>query len=99
MTWWRATAVRNCGAAARHAALRLPGGAENVRQQVGCARIDLPAELGFEQKLAVTVSVGGAWYRDQESPQTLVDRADRALYQSKENGRNKVTWESRQTGS
>ena len=73
--------------------------AENVRQQVSYSKIELPEELGFDQKLAVTVSVGGAWYRDQESPQTLVDRADRALYQSKENGRNKVTWESRQTGS
>lgn len=69
--------------------------AENVRQQVSYSKIELPEELGFEQKLAVTVSVGGGWYRDQESPQTLVDRADRALYQSKENGRNKVSWESR----
>ena len=73
--------------------------AENVRQQVGCARIDLPAELGFEQKLAVTVSVGGAWYRDQESPQTLVDQSRPRAVPVKRERSQQGDLGSRQTGS
>lgn len=69
--------------------------AENVRLHVGRALIELPPELGFEQPVMVTVSVGGACYREGESSESLVDRADRALYESKQNGRNRVTWEGR----
>jgi diguanylate cyclase len=69
--------------------------AENVRLHVGQSLIELPRELGFEQPVMVTVSVGGAWYRQGESIESLIDRADRALYESKQNGRNRVTWEGR----
>ena len=46
-----------------------------------------------EQHLTVTISGGIAQYNPQIdfSPKILVDRADKALYQSKENGRNRVT--------
>lgn len=68
--------------------------AETVRLQVAALAIALPEELGFSEPVAVTASLGGAWFREGESAETLVDRADRALYQSKENGRNRVSWEN-----
>jgi diguanylate cyclase len=40
---------------------------------------------------AVTVSVGVAGYRTGESPISLIERADEALYASKRAGRNRVT--------
>jgi diguanylate cyclase len=40
---------------------------------------------------AVTVSVGIAGFRSGESPISLIERADEALYASKRNGRNRVT--------
>ena len=67
--------------------------AENVRLQISAMRITLPEELGFPEPVMVTVSLGGALYREHETLESLVDRSDRALYQSKENGRNRVTWE------
>lgn len=71
--------------------------AENLRQQIERAVIDLAAEAGAQGKLSVTVSIGGAWLREQESTDRFFDRADRALYLSKQNGRNRVTWEGRRT--
>jgi len=38
----------------------------------------------------VTVSVGGAMADPNASPAALVERADQALYQAKQNGRNRV---------
>jgi PleD family two-component response regulator len=42
----------------------------------------------------VTVSIGGATVvpRADDSPQTLVDGADHALYEAKAAGRDKVVW-------
>lgn len=71
--------------------------AENVRANIEQAIISLPEELGIDQPIQVTISIGGAWFREQEATEALVDRADRALYLSKENGRNRVTWENRRT--
>lgn len=73
--------------------------AENVRLHIGRSLIDLPSELGFDRPVDITVSIGGAWFREQEPGEALVERADRALYLSKEGGRNRVTWESRLTES
>ena len=39
----------------------------------------------------VTVSAGVSMLKTEDSPSSLIDRADQALYQSKHNGRNKVT--------
>jgi PleD family two-component response regulator len=54
-------------------------------------------ELAKKEAVSVTVSLGGAWSREGESFEGFVDRADRALYLSKEDGCNKVTWEGRET--
>lgn len=71
--------------------------AENIRASIERCIIHLPVDVSEGKILSVTASLGGGWYRDGESPESLVDRADRALYLSKENGRNRVTWENRQT--
>jgi PleD family two-component response regulator len=68
--------------------------AENVRLHFAQTIIELPADLGYDQPVEVTVSLGGAWYRDREAAEALVERSDKALYRSKENGRNRVTWEN-----
>ena len=42
----------------------------------------------------VTVSVGGAMLQPEDRPQTLFARADRVLYQAKNNGRDRCHWEA-----
>jgi diguanylate cyclase (GGDEF)-like protein/PAS domain S-box-containing protein len=44
-------------------------------------------------RLHVTVSIGGTLLRSTDTRATLVARADRLLYSSKESGRNRFTWE------
>jgi diguanylate cyclase len=68
--------------------------AESVRLHIATHAIQLSAELGFSHTVSVTASLGGAWYRVSESIETLVERADRALYQSKDSGRNRVSWQN-----
>lgn len=43
------------------------------------------------EELRVTLSVGATMYRSGETFTQLIDRADRLLYQSKKDGRNRVT--------
>jgi diguanylate cyclase len=69
--------------------------AENLRATIERSPIRLPEELGPGRTLSVTVSLGGAWLREQEAVEAFVDRADRALYRSKQDGRNRVTWEGK----
>lgn len=51
------------------------------------------ARRGAEQSVRITVSIGLAWYRDGDTPKTLVERADQALYLGKRNGRNQTRTE------
>lgn len=54
------------------------------------------AETRYETKsgnLSVTVSIGVATYREGDDAETLLRRADRALYEAKENGRDRVETE------
>ncbi|SHI12552.1 diguanylate cyclase [Desulfofustis glycolicus] len=44
-----------------------------------------------DQKLQVTVSIGATVIRPGDTMETLVKRADELLYESKDNGRNRVT--------
>ena len=63
--------------------------AEMLRQRVGAARI---RRQNSDQTLArVTISVGLTWHRMDEPSQAFVDRADQALYASKNAGRDRVT--------
>ncbi|HCJ94531.1 MAG TPA: hypothetical protein DHV69_04780 [Sphaerochaeta sp.] len=48
----------------------------------------------------LTVSIGIAQWSLDETPESLMEKADKALYQSKETGRNKLTVyrEAKQSG-
>ncbi len=62
--------------------------AERVRKAVARR----PFEIGSDQPLTVTVSVGVAeWAGGDEPADAMIARADEALYASKNNGRNRVT--------
>ncbi len=60
--------------------------AEKVRVLVEHSRLDLNG-LGVQ----VTISIGGTLLGPKDTPESLVQRADELLYQSKEAGRNRVT--------
>jgi diguanylate cyclase (GGDEF)-like protein len=40
----------------------------------------------------ITVSIGAARYKGDEASEVLIKRADDALYEAKESGRNKVVF-------
>jgi diguanylate cyclase (GGDEF)-like protein len=61
---------------------------ENIRRAVAASPIGLGAVGG---SMAITVSVGiAAFHIDTDSGDSLIARADRALYRAKESGRNRV---------
>lgn len=59
--------------------------AERIRSRIAATPIDLSHEL-----LDVTISMGVAMVKPDEDVNSLVERADKALYNAKENGRNQV---------
>ena len=54
-------------------------------------RLDLKKKSTGESLGKITLSFGVTAYREAEAVEDFIDRADQALYQSKETGRNKVT--------
>ena len=60
--------------------------AEKARILVELSRLDIN-----NQNLTVTVSIGATRLRPDDTPESLVDRADGLMYQSKKAGRNFVT--------
>lgn len=48
-------------------------------------------ETSIEGLPKVTISVGGAYYKPGEDLKSVIEKADKALYNSKEEGRNRVT--------
>ena len=61
---------------------------ERLRSKVATTPIELGGEGGL--RLAITVSGGLAEYWPQESMGELIERADRALYDAKDQGRDRV---------
>jgi len=61
---------------------------ERIRKTVEKKRLVIK---NGEEKIGVTVSVGGTVYKTGEDYNSFVHRADEALYSSKGNGRNRVT--------
>lgn len=57
--------------------------AERIRQAV-------QDDLGTALPFPLTISIGLAQYREDDTLERLVDRADRALYHAKQSGRNRV---------
>jgi diguanylate cyclase len=55
--------------------------AENIRSNIEIKNI----QAGV-LNISETASLGGAWYRENESIEALIDRAHRSLYSSKGNG-------------
>ena len=60
--------------------------AERLRQ----AMVQVPFDLPSGDTRQVTISIGVALHRDEESLQSLMARADQALYAAKQGGRNRV---------
>ena len=60
--------------------------AERIRSLVEKSQI---RENGI--KLQVTVSIGGTLATNDDTTESILKRADKLLYQSKENGRNRCT--------
>ena len=73
------------GASKRAAAKR----ADKLRAAIANTRFSLPAE-NREDYLHLTVSIGVTEFQSGDTRAGLIERADQALYQAKENGKNQV---------
>lgn len=64
--------------------------AEHIRAEVEKLRIQYGKTP--DEALSVTVSIGGAFVGDEDTLSQVYKNADAALYESKNNGRNRVHW-------
>ena len=66
--------------------------AESVAQQVrkAISKNTLKNNSQHEEYGKITISLGVGEFQEGETPDHLLDRADKALYQAKESGRNRV---------
>jgi len=63
---------------------------ERLRKAVEEVFITINQETGDEKQIQVTISMGLAEYDGNETGESLFERADKALYDAKKNGRNQV---------
>ena len=63
---------------------------ERLRKAVETTPVTIYQETEDEKQINVTISMGLAEYDGQESGESLFERADKALYEAKTNGRNQV---------
>ena len=63
---------------------------ERLRKSVETTPITINQETEDEKQINVTISMGLAEFNTQESGEALFERADKALYEAKTNGRNQV---------
>jgi len=69
--------------------------AESVAERVRTAMAERPFEIGSMLTLALTISVGVSLNeQDHDTPETLLKRADIALYRAKREGRNRVVFDA-----
>ena len=61
-----------------------------LRERVAQHRFEVPAVDGDMLTLGCTVSIGLAQFREPDNQSTLLQRADSALYEAKNSGRNRV---------
>ena len=64
--------------------------AERLRKAVENKKIDISKILPDHKEISVTISLGVAQYNPAEYEKIFIQNADKALYQAKESGRNKV---------
>lgn len=69
-------------------AARAYEGAERIRRLVETTPFKVSHDVGVINK---TISIGLSWLEPGDTPESLLKRADNALYESKHNGRNRVT--------
>ena len=63
---------------------------ERLRKAVESTSIPINQETEEEKQINVTISMGLAEYNKVEIGEVLFERADKALYNAKSNGRNQV---------
>lgn len=63
--------------------------AESIRRRICEEPLDL---RGFGRRVTVSVSLGGAFYRESETVPELFARADQGLYEAKRRGKNRLVW-------
>jgi diguanylate cyclase (GGDEF)-like protein len=61
-----------------------------IRERIIAHKFALPSTTGEMVQVPVTVSIGVTQFNFEDSLQTFLERADKALYEAKNNGRNQV---------
>lgn len=73
----------------------LPDATEEERSSILQAINDAVGELPFKFKdsqVSITVSIGATLFTESDTPNDVIERADKALYHAKDSGRNQLIW-------